>query len=193
MSTRVPDSIELKVVKKERRDTKSSTDTGRSSATDTTVVPNKKRSPKKHKTDKPDDTPSCSDKVAAWACAWPIWITCFFTLLTYYANWNLEGGHKVVLAKVAVSQILTGLAGAGGTYLGIFYISPGKYSLCIPVEDHAFFLSYQTWYDAHKRPRTPEAWIAGQITPSTGDPLGPPLPDYEYDDRPPRRVRRMIE
>ena len=44
-----------------------------------------------------------------------------------------------------------------------------------------------------KRPRSPEAWIAGNNTRSAMGPLGPPLPDYQYDDGQPARFKRMIE
>ena len=150
MSVKVAESIELSVIKKERRDTKSSTSTGNS--TDATVVPKR---PKRHK--KPEDAgpPGVTKKLASWAC--PPWITCICLGAMTYATWNVTGGHRLVLTKVAISQLLTGLGAGGATYLGIFYISPGKYSLCIPVADHEFFLAYQAWYDAHKRPRKPEA------------------------------------
>ena len=180
------ESIELDV-RSPRRDTTSSSNPS-SKDMDSTVVPNRKKIFKKTKEDGGSSGPGIADKVTAWACL--VWVTCFFSLLTAYARWNVEGNY--VLAKVTVSQGLASVAGGGATYLGIFYSSPGRYSLCIPVADQDFYNDYKKWYDAHRRPMN-QAWMTGNNTGPAMDLPQPPLPDYQYDDNQPSRVKRMIQ
>ena len=101
----------------------------------------------------------------------------------------------MVMAKVTFSQALAGATGGGAAYLGIFYSSPGKYSLCVPVADTDFYNSYKAWYDAHRRPISPEAWMTNNtrlILPKLPELPEPPLHDYQYDDHQPARVKRML-
>ena len=190
MPTRVHETIELDVMPT-RRDTRSSSSTGHSSSskdTDPTIVPSRKKISRKANEDVQTerDTPGLTAKVTAWAC--PVWITFIFSLISCYARWNLDGGPNMVMAKVTFSQALAGTLGGGATYLGVFYTSPGKYDLCVPVADRAFYTEYKNWYDQHRRPITPAAWMTNNTKLTL---LDPPLPDYHYEDN--QRVKRMIE
>ena len=93
----------------------------------------------------------------------------------------------MVMAKVTISQALAGALSGGACYLGIFFTSPS--CLCVPVADTAFYNEYRAWYDAHRRPISPAAWMNNKtqfILPTLSELPEPPLNDYQYDENQPR-------
>ena len=170
---RVPAAIELDVMSSSsRRDTTSSGSSYHSSSS----------KDKNKVSTNPDanNTPGITEKMTKWAC--PVWVTCLFSFLSWYAKWNIKGGPKMVMTKVTISQVLAGLFGGGSCYLGL--LASGDYNLCVSAADEVFFNQYKEWYDAHRRPVAPSPWVTNNT-----QVVIPKLPSVNNE---PSRIKRMI-
>ena len=176
--------IELREPKKEKKSSRSSASDGTgSSSTGQTV-----RSKHSRKSASAPESESWRQKFMK--CALPPWLMCLCTCLGGYAVWTVTGGHKTLLSKFALSQVMTAGGATGITYLSIFYTTD-KYDTCIPSSDRVLYADYKAWWTRHKQSRAePRTQNNAFPVPGPPIPLGPPTPLW-----PPSHLRqkRMIK